>query len=260
MECSRPARTRQQGFSLVELSIVIAIVSVVAVLGLESIGLFMNRTAYRVTQERMAVIKDALNKYRFVNGALPCPANFNLAPSNVNYAKEARAGGACNASIMNNQHYGLVPVRDLNLPFTYLKDGYGSTLRYIVTPALARAGAASGQFSNPASVGQIIIRTGKIEQPCTTLCQEIAQAAYVVLSFGADRRGSTPGSCIPSADYDGMIDSVNCRFGVGQVRVNGSGAVAAIPDHVFYDSRYNNGSVEEMHFDDIIIWQTKSQL
>lgn len=260
----RPQRIRQKGFSLVELSIVMAIVSVVAVMGLESTAIFMNRTAYGATQDKIAVIKTAMAKHRYVYGYLPCPANQTLAAPSANYGKELRSGANCGGSTVGGLYYGDVPVRDLNLPITYMRDGYGTKMRYVVTPSMTIAGTASGAFANQASVGLVKIRTGKIEEPCgggATMCQTIGQAAYLVLSFGADKRGSTTTNCAPSTAYDGMIDSVNCRFGNGQsVRVNGSGAVAAVPDDVFYDSRFNNGSVEAMHFDDVLLWQKKSQL
>lgn len=257
-----PAPTRNRsGFSLLELSIVLAIVSVVVVLGLESMAVYMNRTAYRTTQEKLAVIKTALNKHRYVYGYLPCPAAQGLTYLSSEYGKEQRSGSTCGGSTLGGLFYGDVPVRDLNLPLSYLKDGYGSRLRYVVTGTLAVGGTASGQFSHAGSTGGIVVRTGKIEQPCSTMCQQVANAAYLVLSFGADRRGSSSTNCAPGTATDGMIDSVNCRFGNGQsVRINGSGAVAAVPDNVFYDSRYNNGSVEEMYFDDLLVWQTKSQL
>lgn len=258
-------RSKHSGFSLLELSIVMAIVSVVAVLGLESIALFMNRTAYRTTQERMLVIKTALAKHRYVYGYLPCPAPVTGLPTQSTYGKEIRSGANCNAStLVANVSYGDLPARDLQLPLSYMKDAYGTKLRYVVTNEMTIPGTSAGQFGNVASVGRVIVRTGKIEQPCSTACQQIAAAAYTVLSFGLDKRGKTAGSCVPAAAptlYDGMIDSVNCRFTVAEtIRINGSGAAVTIPQDVFYDSRYNNGSVEQLHFDDIILWQTKSQL
>lgn len=259
-----PTRRSSPGFSLVELSVVIAVLAVVAVAGLEAFSIYMNRTAYNVTRERLAVIQTALNKHRFVFGYLPCPAPRGIAITNIGYAKEGRNGSLeCTAPRMDGVYYGPIPVRDLNLPLRYARDGYGGLMSYMVSYQLTQAGTGTDQFSNAASVGVVKVRTGKIEQPCTSQCQEIASAAYMVISHGRDQRGAGSLQCLPAANTatDGMIDTVNCRFGGAQpVRVNGSGATAAIPDGVFYDSRYNDGSNEEMHFDDLVIWQTKSQL
>lgn len=263
MHRPRPQRASQKGFSLIELSVVIAIVSVVAVMGLESTAVFMNRTAYRVTQERLDTIKVAMAKHRYVYGYLPCPANQTVANVSSAYGKEQRDSGTgnCTGSTLASStlRYGDVPIRDLNLPLSTMKDGYGNRFRYVVTPGMAKPGTASGAFAHTSTTGLIRVRTGKIEATCSTLCQQIASAAYLVLSFGGDKRGTTATNCIPSALYDQMIDSVNCRFGNAQV-VRVGGTPAAVPDDVFYDSRFNNGSVEEMHFDDLVLWQTKSQL
>lgn len=255
-------RRRTRGFSLLEMSVVLAIISVIAVLGLEGLAIFMNRSAYTSSQERMQVIKTALAKHRYVYGYLPCPAGHTLGAGNVNYGKELRSGADCGSSTLTASiYYGDVPVRDLNLPLSYLKDGFGSRFRYAVTASMTRPGTSAGRFGHTNSTAAIRIRTGKIEEPCTSNCQQLSMAAYVLLSFGEDRRGTTATNCAPNANFDGMIDSVNCRFGNGQtLRVNGAGAVANIGNDVFYDSRFNNGDIEQLHFDDLIIWQTKGQL
>lgn len=263
------ARARQ-GFSLVEVSVVIAVLSVVAVMGLEATSIYFSRTSYSLTQERQATIKQALMRYRFIYGRLPCPAQKNLSTSSIYYGKEQRVSGtlACDVAgtTMSGVHFGDVPVRDLNLPLSYMKDGYGSEMIYLVDANMTRSGATAGYFLHSASTGVIEMRTGKIEQPCSTMCQVIGAAAYALLSPGPDKRGSNGTPCINSGmanltSIDGMIDTVNCRFGsTTQVRVNGNGSAVTIPANVLYDSRFNNGTIEEMHFDDLIVWQTKGQL
>jgi len=79
---------RRRGFSLLELSIVIAIISVVAVMGLEMAAAFLSRTAYQNTQDAANTVDAALVKYRTVYGRLPCPARLNLPITDVNYGKE----------------------------------------------------------------------------------------------------------------------------------------------------------------------------
>ncbi len=262
MRPARPHPRTRNGFSLLELSIVMAIVSVVAVMGLESAALYMNRTAYSTTKEKLTVIKAAMEKHRFVYGYLPCPARA-VGTSDASYGKEYRVGSDCGTTLMTGVYYGLIPVRDLNLPLGFMKDGYGSEMNYIVSANLNKPGTAAGQFSNGASAGAISVRTGRIQQPCSTVCQTIADAAYMIFSPGADKRGASATQCLPNANtvIDGMIDTVNCRFGgATKVRINGSGSQVTIPNNVFYDSRFNNGRVEQMHFDDLVIWQTKGQL
>lgn len=63
------------------MSVVIAIVSIVAVMGLEATSLYLGRTAYTSTRDKLAVIDQALRNYYRVTGRLPCPANRTLAES-----------------------------------------------------------------------------------------------------------------------------------------------------------------------------------
>ena len=262
-----PSQRQQQGFSLVELSVVVAIIAVIAVMGLDTIATFVGRTAYQSTQDKMAVIKVALAKHRYVYGYLPCPADPNASPISAGYGKESRSAslgcnnaGALNSTLSsgnitnNSILFGDLPVRDLELPLSYMKDGYGSRLRYVVVSGLTTA----NNFASTAD--GIVIRTGQLESTCATVCQDVSAASYVVLSFGADKRGSSGGlPCVPSSSYANMIDSANCQFNSG-ASPSYSITTPTITPGIFYDSRYSTGSVAANHDDDIILWQSKGQL
>lgn len=280
--CTR-ARTPREGFSLIELSVVIAIVSVVAVMGLEVAATFMSRTAYQVTQERIEAIDRALVQYRRQYGRLPCPGA--LASSAVAesvkggrcYGKEKRNDGAgnlcanysnaCDAAAFasnSNLKYGTVPVRDLGLPLYYMTDGYNNLLTYYVTNTMV---TSSTSFNLDTSVDGFTIRSGKQGATCGStgnVCQTRGTAAYVLLSFGKNARGATSPAgtvvlaCLPALPgttyVDGAIDSVNCRNGANLTLEN------TVPLDVFYDSRFNIGTQEQSYYDDIIKWRSKSSL
>ncbi|MFM9890172.1 MAG: type II secretion system protein [Rickettsiales bacterium] len=74
-----PAHCR--GFSLLEMSVVIAIVSIIAVMGLEATSIYLGRTAYTSTRDKIAAIDQALRNYYRITGRLPCPANRTQAES-----------------------------------------------------------------------------------------------------------------------------------------------------------------------------------
>lgn len=251
MHSVRPRRSPLAGFSLIEISVVMAILSVVAVMGLQGVATFMGRTAYKTTSERLDVIQTALMKYRKVYGYLPCPANPSDTLASPSYGKETRSSGTCTQpELVTGVRFGDVPVRDLNLPLSYIKDGYGQKFRYIVTTGLT---TATGFVANSAAIK---IRTGKLQQPCSTVCQELTtRAAFVIFSHGSDMRGAGSKRCINGTLDDNSIDSANCRLLSGQ-----SVAAGSIPLDTFYDSRFNSGSVEDMHFDDILVWKGKGQL
>ena len=251
-------RKRQQGFSLVELAIVLAIMSTVAVMGLEAAAMFLDRTAKKVTEERIAAIDQALVKYRNIYGRLPCPAarTVSIADSTTNngYAKEY-----CNAALAisgTSLRQGMVPVRDLNLPLSMAVDGYGNKFNYVVTNGYT----SSSTFAQTGD--GISIRTGTLATSCTTSCQIMGTAAYILISPGYDRRGgiSPRGvvnrDCIPSTASDMKIDAQNCIYLGSTVAIG----VAGISADTFYDSRYNRGLVEANYFDDIVIWRPRRNL
>ena len=278
--CRRPSiRSDRQGFSLVELSIVVAIISVVAVLGLETTATFMGRTAYQTTAGKLHDIDRAIQQYRRLYGRLPCPATRTLARSHVCFGKESR-GGAANQCLNysnacfatdKNMHsgqllYGDVPVRDLGLPISHISDAYGNKLTYIVTTRLTVAGTGANQYDHKDSIDAITVRSGKLASTCngTTNCQNRGTAAYFVFSSGADKRGAaTMNGTLAAACYAAQpvakIDGVNCRLGLNPNFTNGGPNFTLTPD-IFYDSRYNGGTTPANFFDDVVKWRAKNAM
>lgn len=267
------------GFSLVELSIVVAILSVVATLGLEVAASFVNRTAYSATQEAVSAADTALKQFATVYGRLPCPAKQVIGPldATLQYGREDCAIGIFpGTGIGGGVIGGALPFRTLNLPMSASLDGFGNKLQYYVTFNLTQAGAGPNQFGD--SPAGIEVRTGNLGQPCITNCSVLADpvavpstgAAYVIFSHGADKRGAHARNgtlqlpCVPTPpdQYESRVDSQNCAAAqlpfVPTLKAGGS--VISIPLNVVYDSRFNTGSIYDNYFDDVIVWHTKGQL
>lgn len=277
---------RSAGFSLVELSVVVVIISIVAVAGLEGMAMYMDKTAYDVTKEKLAAIDKALADYRRVYRRLPCPALQTIGPTNTCYGKsiDGSAGastcnnnaGTCSASVIDvasttdDLYYGDVPVRDLGLPMSYMIDGYGAKMRYVVT----QKHVTTATYDTASDALQI--RSGKLDTNCGSAgnrCQSRGSAAYAVISMGKNLRGASfptgtfsDRNCTPEdITFDGNIDMVNCRADNSLTLKYGStastpGTAVSIPLNVFYDTRYNAGSIEDNYFDDLIVWRSKSDL
>lgn len=282
---SRRGLNANAGFSMVELSVVLAIISVVAVMGLELTAQYMGRTAYKATQEKLEVIDQAIARYTKVYNKLPCPAAPTLTITSACYGKEANGNdgtgcgntlGVCSAPYIGATalRYGDVPVRDLGLPLHYMVDGYGSRIRYITSGAQVynRAYHITNNFDRFLDV--IKVRSGKLDSNCGAtgdLCQDRGLASYFLLSFGADRRGGTTphssaispacnlGGGTPYARVDGYTDTANCRFGSSLALVKNGSTAATVPQDTFYDSRFNNGTTDA-HFDDVVKWRSKGNL
>ena len=151
-----------RGFSLVELSVVVAIISVVATLGLEAAANFVNRTSGAVTRERLAVADEAVARFYKIYGRLPCPASraVALAAGNTTFGVEdctiavwtvdAQYATLIGGGLMA----GMLPYRTLNIPMSFALDGFNNKLNYVVTKNLTVAG---GNASTPsASAAQAI--------------------------------------------------------------------------------------------------------
>lgn len=278
-----PCRTqpRRAGFSLLELSVVTVIMSIVAVMGLEVVAAYMNRTAYRVTAERLDVVDQAIARYARIYNRLPCPARRTEVLTDSCYGKEANGSGgagtcanntgACNAAVpVAGLFFGNIPVRDLGLPLNMMLDGYGNRMYYAVTQNQVYNTTYHATNNFTQTPDAIIVRSGKIDQSCGgagQLCQNRGTASYFLFSVGADKRGgytpqgtgSTCSTSVP-ANVNGMIDSVNCRSVDSPGTLQKTGGVnisPALSMLIFYDSRFNAGSQEYSHFDDVVKWRSK---
>lgn len=273
------------GLSLIELSVVLVIMSIVAAMGLELTANFMDRTAYKVTQQRLEAIDKAIVAFRKVNNRLPCPGYQGLNTAAACFGKEyngSLGAGTCNnnagACSANNFAagtiaFGDVPVRDLGLPLSTMLDGYGNRFIYVVNRNQVYNSGYHPTVNFSTVADAIAVRSGKLDSTCGggSLCQDRGMASFFVFSVGPDKRmGRTPaGNIFRGCQYgadpadvaltDGLIDTVNCRFGTAVSLVKNGSTPISIPDNVFYDSRFNMGTTDS-HFDDLVKWRSKGAL
>lgn len=257
---------KRSGFSLLELSIVLAIMATVTVLGLEAAAQIASRRAYTVTEQKLKALDEALVKFYGVYGRLPCPATW--ADALARTPADGLESNACVPSAATNQVvFGTFPYRTLNLQRTQVIDGYGNQINYAVSRWLAIDPFTGGTNNFNMQDARIEVRTGRLQQPCTTLCSVVANpttrggAAYVVYSAGADGKDAISMTGLdrnPCLTPLVTIDKQNCRRNGTLPLAATLGAQAAT--EVFYDSRFNNGSEPDSFFDDLIVWRTKARL
>lgn len=118
----------QPGFTLVEMTIVLLIVSILLAGVLMPLSMQMELRRYADTRKTMDQINEALIGFVLINGRLPCPADPALADG-VATAGEERV--ACTAAGTN---VGVIPWVTLNLPET---DEWGGRFTYRVSSAFA---------------------------------------------------------------------------------------------------------------------------
>lgn len=151
--------SRHLGFSLLELSVVLVVISLIAGGGMSMAGGALKAADRVKTQERLNTLKIALDSYAKTYGYLPCPADRTQTPSSATFGRESRWLTACSpvAGVVNlgTVFIGAVPVRTLGLPDTYAADGWDNKLTYAVTSFLAEEAK-----SYPSRNGEIAIQAG----------------------------------------------------------------------------------------------------
>jgi prepilin-type N-terminal cleavage/methylation domain-containing protein len=196
-----------QGFSLVELSIVLAIIAVI-VGSYISIAITKGDDAKRIqTIKKMEAIEQAITAFVALNNRLPCPASLSLLKSNTNYGVEVcncpTASTDRTASLPSGfsgpaggtySYGGAIPINALGLPKEFMLDGWGNKIIYVVSNCFIPSGAAC-----PAYYPSVTVRTmegcnmGFLEVRDATAAARTNAAAYVLYSAGSNEYGAYAG-------------------------------------------------------------------
>jgi prepilin-type N-terminal cleavage/methylation domain-containing protein len=192
MRCSS-----QHGFSLIELSIIIAIFSVLmaGMLG----GRTIQREAERVegADASMDAAQKALQYFFQEKGYLPCPASLTAAPGTVNYgistdcALTAAPAGTTHIGTATDEYQlrvGALPTRTLGMADGAGVDGWGNRLTYVIPRMLGVDAAGYTGYAPTQTTGffQLTDAAGTVTYGSST--SEII--AYALISHGADGRGA----------------------------------------------------------------------
>lgn len=133
-----PKRPRQHGFSLVELTIVLVVIALLAGGLMFGLSAQQEQIQNREAQEQMDVIRDALLGFAMANGRLPCPADPTVATNGGDEAiqqcntahSHIAPSYACTAIDQQcTREHGTLPWRTLGLPEI---DTWGRRYTYFV--------------------------------------------------------------------------------------------------------------------------------
>ena len=144
------------GYSLLELSIVLIVLSILTTTSFSIGTSYINSKRQEVTIEKMKVIQKSLDNYVNLYKSLPCPASPTSVNTDSNFGVGAIMSGTsgsdtrCIATGMleNNDDVGLgiaketiakgaIPVRTLDLPDEMMFDGWGRRFSYILESKFA---------------------------------------------------------------------------------------------------------------------------
>ncbi|HEX5093495.1 MAG TPA: type II secretion system protein [Burkholderiales bacterium] len=127
----------ERGFTLTELAVVFAIVSLLLAAGLYTLSAQTDQRNFEETRQRIEAARSLLLAFAVANGRLPCPATSTSA------GDEAPAGGGTCTGAYPSGTGGFLPARAIGFQITdaggYAVDAWGNRIRYAVS-----AGALTG--------------------------------------------------------------------------------------------------------------------
>jgi prepilin-type N-terminal cleavage/methylation domain-containing protein len=233
-------RSRQNGFSLIEIALVLIIVGLALGGIVSALGPQLQQRGYVTTQKQLADANEAIIAFAFVNRRLPCPATAAsgglesfctnpdpgvgcgapvLPPANSAGRTQGRCSAAANAGFVPAATLGLVGQGGNSL----VVDAWAAPLRYTVA-ATPNPGTA-----NPAIVPSLACGGGA--NTCFVYTQRDGfRNAYYSNGF----LGSTPAGSPPASDV------FVCATATGIVALNcGAAAQRANPAFVVYSYGQN---------------------
>ncbi len=230
----------QQGFTLIELAIVLVIIGVLVGSFLGTLGARIDNTRRAEIQDDLEIIKNAILGYAYSSGGpyLPCPCtndcdtDADLPPAPP--GQENRTSGTCDADL------GYLPWGTLGLKPA---DSWNTLYSYWVDPAFSDNGTGGGSVFTLGDAGSGLIKTRSPDG--TTAPQLASNAVVVVFSHGKNAYGglSVDGKArpaIPAANVDELDNNdTNAEFvSRSPTEIGASTAGGEFDDIVFWISDY----------------------
>lgn len=189
MKISSP---RFQGFTLVELAVVMVIIGIVMTMGLRMVMATLENAAYSETKGKQEYIKVALIGYLRTNGKLPCPDNL---------ATPATGVAAATCTTNEQESYGVVPWGTLGIPRDAVLDGWGNYFTYKVANGrpvgavatrnwTSKAAPASDFTVNELTAPTPALTIQELNAAGDTLITATDKAVAVILSHGSNGYGA----------------------------------------------------------------------
>ncbi len=243
---------KKKGYSLIELSISILIISIIIVGAVNVSSKVDNRTKISSTKERIDKIYKAIGVYLTVNGALPCPASIEIAKSSDPLSNYGVANcsttntGVYVSSANSDILYGMVPVSSLGLDKEFAQDGFGSKIAYMVDKKYTD----SSTFGSYNSAAKIIVKESLQSGSSSQIISN--EVIFAIISYGPNKYGAVPSNIASlsaknprsssTAEMDNDINGV-VSAGVGN-----------------FDNIITASDLSDTVFDDMVFYKTRNIL
>lgn len=167
--------SKQKGFSLVELAIVLVIIGLLLTVALKAGTSQIQSTRIATTKQKQDLIRLALMNFISSNNRLPCPAIAGLAPNTAGYGIEALNKGVCTGTFNADGSVvagaatgavvtGIVPWRSLALSDENAADGFYNRFTYQVAVAATNTTSTTNRVAGQQTIsglkGTISIHSG----------------------------------------------------------------------------------------------------
>jgi prepilin-type N-terminal cleavage/methylation domain-containing protein len=261
----RLAGSDQGGFTLIEVAIVLAIVSLLMGMGIQAFSRSLDNAKIKTTNERMDQIESAIVQFAIQNSYLPCPANGALPNTDGNYGLSLTTSGVSGASACDITFAAgarVIPWRTLGLDELYSRDGWGNRISYAVSgldPTGTNSIVISANFARTTTApyypyGNLIINNVAGTQLTNSSsgapggCTATANicAAYVLISHGAHAVGAYRGDGITTITVAGTSHA-------GET-ANNDGATPFVQNAIIEQA------VTGTPFDDIVRWRSAQSI
>lgn len=258
----RPSKA-EYGYTLVELSVVIAIIAVLVGSTLMLGSARIDQEKVDSTKQRIELIERALKNYIEVNEALPCPADPRLPRSDGDFGLAASAAGDCaSTGAIRAPHAsgtvvsGAVPVFDLALPPDVMFDAWGRKFSFVVDTRYTRA--RSFRYNGPNSLcGSITVLSEDTDNDGDTEEDILTDhAMYLLLSHGKDGHGAYHTATATPWRINSRVNNPNALENAGLTDTGTDDF-----DHIFRQQGYFE-DVEDPNnrFDDILAYKNRSDI
>ena len=235
---------RRRAFSLLELSVVLVIVGLVAGVALSFKQSAGGADCLEVTKGQLETINIAVKRYISTNDRLPLPALRTVGVEDPQYGREANIA-ALNKDASGQVAYGALPFQVLGLAPSYASDCWGNKFTYAATISLTETDPIYGtKFNIPIPneiFGAITLKTSASTTVSTT-------AAYAVVSHGLNATGAV------KANYAGN-NAKWCSLGSGIESENCETSNAVIMAAPFNDGKDAGSAL----FDDVVTFSGKPE-
>lgn len=263
--------SRNAGFTLVEMSMVLIIMSVVIGGGFSFATGHMERKKRELTEQRMDIIERALLDFRSSQNRMPCPADGSVNPDNAIYGIEAENLGSCTggspeANFTGARHVtkpgnpvtsvvgGTIPVVTLGLPKEIGLDGWGNKFSYHVDARATEQSAFSDYTIANSNCFSLIVddeRTWTADADRNYLS---FHAVYVLMSHGKDGHGAfSVGGPRQNAAVTNQYQLQNANF-------DSAGAETTYNNLFHLISNREDPDDSKENYDDIVRFKNRVQL